>query len=315
MMRRCVSIAGRPRCPTPSRAPRQRRDRHLRRRPPRPPGGDRGRRHRPHLRPAPARGPPPGGAAEADHAVRGQARRDRGPRGRGAGRDPLRRGVRQDRAPRSSSTQVLVEQLGAEQVSVGENFRFGAKAKGDPEMLAARDEFETRVVPLVEVDGETVSSTRIRALVAAGDMEGARRCLGRPVHGRGRGRRRRPARPRARLPDRQHRPRRPPRRSPATASTRPSPTASRRRSTSACGRPSRPAAGVLIETYLIDRDEDLYGSDAAGRLRRAPARREALRRGRGADRPDAARRRGRAARSVLASSGRDAPGCTAFLTR
>ena len=38
-------------------------------------------------------------------------------------------------------------------------------------MLAARDEFETRVVPLVEVDGETVSSTRIRALVAAGDME------------------------------------------------------------------------------------------------------------------------------------------------
>ena len=66
--------------------------------------------------------------------------------------------------------QVLVDRLGATQVSVGENFRFGAKAKGDPEMLAARDEFETTVVPLVEVDGETVSSTRIRALVAAGDM-------------------------------------------------------------------------------------------------------------------------------------------------
>ena len=76
--------------------------------------------------------------------------------------------------------EVLVEQLGAEQVSVGENFRFGAKAKGDPAMLAARGEFETRVVPLVEVDGETVSSTRIRALVAAGDMEGARHCLGAP---------------------------------------------------------------------------------------------------------------------------------------
>ena len=54
---------------------------------------------------------------------------------------------------------------------MGENFRFGAKAKGDPAMLAARPEFETRVVPLVEVDGETVSSTRIRALIAAGDME------------------------------------------------------------------------------------------------------------------------------------------------
>ncbi len=38
------------------------------------------RRHGPHLRPPPARDHPPGGAAEADHAVRGQARRDRRPR-------------------------------------------------------------------------------------------------------------------------------------------------------------------------------------------------------------------------------------------
>jgi riboflavin kinase/FMN adenylyltransferase len=75
---------------------------------------------------------------------------------------------------------VLIAKLGAEQVSVGENFRFGAKAKGDPAMLAARGEFETRVVPLVETDGETISSTRVRALVAAGDMEGARHCLGAP---------------------------------------------------------------------------------------------------------------------------------------
>jgi riboflavin kinase/FMN adenylyltransferase len=76
--------------------------------------------------------------------------------------------------------QVLVERLTAERVSVGENFRFGAKAKGDPAMLAAESAFETRVVPLVEVDGETVSSTRIRALIAAGDMEGAQHCLGAP---------------------------------------------------------------------------------------------------------------------------------------
>jgi len=75
---------------------------------------------------------------------------------------------------------VLIAKLGAEQVSVGENFRFGAKAKGDPAMLAAREEFQTRVVPLVETDGETISSTRVRALVAAGDMEGARHCLGAP---------------------------------------------------------------------------------------------------------------------------------------
>jgi riboflavin kinase/FMN adenylyltransferase len=75
---------------------------------------------------------------------------------------------------------VLLERLGARTVSVGENFRFGAKAQGDPEMLAGRDEFETRVVPLVEVDGETVSSSRVRALVAAGEVDAAMRCLGAP---------------------------------------------------------------------------------------------------------------------------------------
>ena len=70
-------------------------------------------------------------------------------------------------------SKLLVEALGATEVSVGENFRFGARAKGSPEMLAEREEFSTRVVPLIEVGGETVSSTRIRALVAAGDVEGA----------------------------------------------------------------------------------------------------------------------------------------------
>ena len=75
---------------------------------------------------------------------------------------------------------ILVDRLGAKGVRVGENFRFGQKAKGDPEMLHSRPEFETEVVPLVEVDGETVSSTRIRAQIAAGDVEGAMRCLGAP---------------------------------------------------------------------------------------------------------------------------------------
>jgi riboflavin kinase/FMN adenylyltransferase len=92
-------------------------------------------------------------------------------------------------------SRILVETLGAEKVSVGENFRFGARAKGDPEMLAARPEFEERVVPLVEIDGEIVSSTRIRSLVAAGEIDAANRCLGAPflfegpvVKGDGRGR-------------------------------------------------------------------------------------------------------------------------------
>jgi riboflavin kinase / FMN adenylyltransferase len=77
-------------------------------------------------------------------------------------------------------SEILIGRLGAKKVSVGENFRFGAKAKGDPEMLARHDEFETRIVPLVEVDGETVSSTRVRALVAAGEVDAAMRCLGAP---------------------------------------------------------------------------------------------------------------------------------------
>jgi riboflavin kinase/FMN adenylyltransferase len=76
--------------------------------------------------------------------------------------------------------EVLVDRLGAERVSVGENFRFGKKATGDAEFLKARPEFETRVVPLVEVEGETVSSSHIRGLVAAGEVEKASHFLGGP---------------------------------------------------------------------------------------------------------------------------------------
>ena len=153
---------------------------------------------------------------------------------------------------------VLLEKLDAKQVSVGENFRFGAKAKGDPAMLEARPEFQTRVVPLVEVDGETVSSTRIRALVAAGDMEAARRCLGAPfmvegevVTGDQRGREL--GFPTANIvPDDRLA-------IPghgvyaAFADGVPAAVNVGVRPTFESGR------GVLIETYLIDREEDLYG--------------------------------------------------------
>lgn len=76
--------------------------------------------------------------------------------------------------------EILIAKLGAEKVAVGENFRFGTGATGSPEMLAGRSEFDTRVVPLVQEGGETVSSSRIRALVAVGDMEKARASLGVP---------------------------------------------------------------------------------------------------------------------------------------
>jgi riboflavin kinase/FMN adenylyltransferase len=153
---------------------------------------------------------------------------------------------------------VLLEKLDAKRVSVGENFRFGAKAKGDPAMLEAHSEFETQVVPLVEVDGETVSSTRIRALVAAGDMTAARRCLGAPfmvegtvVTGDQRGREL--GFPTANIvPDDRLA-------YPghgvyaAFADGVPAAVNVGVRPTFESGR------GVLIETYLIDREEDLYG--------------------------------------------------------
>ena len=153
---------------------------------------------------------------------------------------------------------VLIERLGATVVSIGENFRFGAKAKGDPAMLSARPEFETRVTALIEVDGETVSSTRIRAQVAAGDVEGAQRCLGAPfmiegavVKGDQRGREL--GFPTANIvPDDRLA-------IPghgvyaAFANGAPAAVNVGIRPTFESGR------GVLIETYLIDRDEDLYG--------------------------------------------------------
>jgi riboflavin kinase/FMN adenylyltransferase len=75
---------------------------------------------------------------------------------------------------------VLIERLGAEQVSVGENFRFGKGAKGTPDFLGGHSEFETRVVPLVEAAGETISSSHIRGLVAAGEVTQAVEFLGGP---------------------------------------------------------------------------------------------------------------------------------------
>ena len=83
-------------------------------------------------------------------------------------------------SPAEFIDQVLVQRLGAEVVSVGENFRFGHRAAGDPALLAADGRFQTRIVPLVEVEGEVVSSSHIRGLVLAGEVEIAARFLGAP---------------------------------------------------------------------------------------------------------------------------------------
>jgi riboflavin kinase / FMN adenylyltransferase len=172
--------------------------------------------------------------------------------------------------PEDFCSRILVDTLGAERVSVGENFRFGAKAKGDPEMLASREEFESRVVPLIEVDGEIVSSTRIRSLVAAGEVESATNCLGAPflfegavVEGDGRGRTL--GFPTANLVPSDDLV------SPghgvyaAFANGRPAAVNVGVRPTFETGR------GLLIEAYLIDYEGDLYGQTLRvafiGRLR------------------------------------------------
>jgi len=77
---------------------------------------------------------------------------------------------------------VLVEHLHAQEVVVGENFRFGHKAAGDVAELAAlgaRFGFRSEGVPLLQDDGTTISSTYVRSCVDAGDAAAAARALGR----------------------------------------------------------------------------------------------------------------------------------------
>ncbi|MGI8730232.1 MAG: bifunctional riboflavin kinase/FAD synthetase [Solirubrobacteraceae bacterium] len=75
---------------------------------------------------------------------------------------------------------VLVDALQATHVSIGENFRFGHKALGDADLLRSDMRFDTRVVKLLEIDGEVVSSSHIRGLVLGGAVEYAGRLLGDP---------------------------------------------------------------------------------------------------------------------------------------
>jgi riboflavin kinase / FMN adenylyltransferase len=161
-------------------------------------------------------------------------------------------------SPQEFIDHVLVERLGATHVSVGENFRFGHRAAGDTGMLRADPRFQTRVVDLVEVDGEIVSSSHIRGLVLAGEVELAAHFLGAPfqlrgevVHGDHRGRDL--GFPTANIV-------------PDDAFLCPGHGVYVARSGDACAAVSigvRPTFGtgraLLLEAYLLDRDVDLYG--------------------------------------------------------
>ena len=89
---------------------------------------------------------------------------------------------------------LILKDLGAKHVVCGYNFSFGKGGKGTPALLTAllgAQGVECSVLPRITVGGEHVSSTRLRALIAAGDMSTAAKLLGRlysfnlpVVHGR-----------------------------------------------------------------------------------------------------------------------------------
>lgn len=88
----------------------------------------------------------------------------------------------------------LVGQLGAKHLVCGYDFRFGDKGKGNPDLLREKClelGIGCDVMPKVELDGVTVSSTYVRRLLQDGNMEAAMTFLGHPhcisgqvVHGR-----------------------------------------------------------------------------------------------------------------------------------
>jgi riboflavin kinase/FMN adenylyltransferase len=85
--------------------------------------------------------------------------------------------------PEQFIQRLLVDGLQVRYLVVGDDFRFGRKRRGDFAMLAeAGRKYGFQVVNMhtVEMDGERVSSTRIRAALAAGDLRLAEKLLGRP---------------------------------------------------------------------------------------------------------------------------------------
>lgn len=75
--------------------------------------------------------------------------------------------------------EFLKNKLGASAVFAGFNYRFGKGASGNAELLKGFDGFETYIIDEYRIDGETVSSSAIRNLLANGETEKANKLLGR----------------------------------------------------------------------------------------------------------------------------------------
>ena len=86
-------------------------------------------------------------------------------------------------SPEEFAQEILVEGLRCRWLTVGSNFRFGARRAGDfacLEKLGIHLGFEAHATPLVLRDNERVSSTRIRQAMQAGDLDEVAAMLGRP---------------------------------------------------------------------------------------------------------------------------------------
>lgn len=84
---------------------------------------------------------------------------------------------------------VLVRGLAARHLIIGDDFRFGRGRGGDFAMLqqaGVEHNFGVEAMRTVDIDGERVSSSAVRAALAAGDLEHAARLLGRPYNIAGR---------------------------------------------------------------------------------------------------------------------------------
>lgn len=101
-------------------------------------------------------------------------------------------------APDAFVEQVLAKRLRARWLLIGEDFRFGSKRAGDLALLqrlGGRFGYEVETMPTVLHAGKRVSSSAVRAALAAGDLAAAEALLGRPysiservIHGRKLGR-------------------------------------------------------------------------------------------------------------------------------
>lgn len=79
--------------------------------------------------------------------------------------------------------ELLVNQLGAKSIIVGDDFRFGSKRAGDYQLLqqhAQQFDYDVKQLSTFTHDGERVSSTRVRETLADSDFALATELLGRP---------------------------------------------------------------------------------------------------------------------------------------